>query len=218
MKYSPIPTYIVNIPSRLDRRQSMEMQFQDKPEFDVTFVDAVQHPNGAIGIWQSLVKVIRMAQEVGYDKILFCEDDHIFTPDYSSEYLYSSIQEAYSKGAELLIGGVCGYGVTIPVGSNLYWLDWYWGNQFLIINKSLFQRIIEYDFSPCHTAEGVLSWITNAKMTMFPFISVQKEFGYSDITATNGRKGFINGLFSGTEERIRPIHSINQMFNYNIQK
>ena len=55
-------------------------------------------------------------------------------------------------------------------------------------------------------------------MTMFPFISVQKEFGYSDITATNGRKGFINGLFSGTEERIRPIHSINQMFNYNIQK
>ena len=218
MKHTPIHTYIVNIPSRLDRRRSVESQFQDKPEFDVIFVEAVQHHNGAVGIWQSLIKVIQMAQNAGYERIIFCEDDHIFTPDYSAEYLYNNIREAEDKGAELIAGGICGYGVSVPVGNHLYWIDWYWGNQFLVINKKLFPRILEHNFAPHHTADGVLSWITNAKMTIFPFISVQKEFGYSDITATNGRKGFINGLVDGTVERLRPIHSINRTFNHNIKK
>ena len=83
----------------------MEEQFDGKPEFEVRFVDAVKDADGAAGIWKSLVKVITAAQKAGHDKILFCEDDHIFTEHYTSDYLFRNIAEAETKGVDLLVGG-----------------------------------------------------------------------------------------------------------------
>ena len=32
----------------------------------------------------------------------------------------------------------------------------------------------------------------------YPFFSVQKEFGYSDVTSFNNKEGYVDGLFKGT--------------------
>lgn len=209
-----LPTYIVNLKSRPDRRRSVEAQFDGKSEFDVRIVDAVQDPDGAAGIWKSLVKVISIAEEAGHDRIVFCEDDHVFTKHYSSDYLLRNIAEAEAKGADLLAGGICGYGLGVPAGANLYWTDWYWGNQFLIIRRSLYRRILDFDFCKGNTADGVLSGLARVKMTLYPFVSVQKEFGYSDITPTNGKKGFIDNMFDDTASRLQRIHDVNRALNY----
>ena len=208
-----LPTYIVNLKSRPDRRRSMEEQFDGKPEFEVRFVDAVKDADGAAGIWKSLVKVITAAQKAGHDKILFCEDDHIFTEHYTSDYLFRNIAEAETKGVDLLVGGACGYGTGVPIGDDLFWTDWYWGNQFLIIRKNIYSRILDFNFRDGNTADGVLSGLIRRKAILYPFVSVQREFGYSDITPTNGRKGFINDLFDDTARRLQSVRDITDEFN-----
>ena len=209
----PIPTYVINLPERTDRKQHIIEQFKDKPEFDLIFVDAVKDKDGAIGIWKSLVKVIKIAKEANHKKIIFCEDDHIFTYHYSSEYLLKSIKEAKEKGVVLLSGGISGFGLSVPIEKNLYWVDWYWGNQFLIIDAILYDRIINYDFKSGNTADETLSWLTNSKATMYPFISEQKEFGYSDISSINGRKGYVSWLFNNARKRLLSIHRVNEIYN-----
>lgn len=42
-----------------------------------------------------------------------------------------------------------------------------------------------------------------------PFISVQKDFGYSDVTHSNNvKKGQIETLFKKTERRLSMIHKV----------
>ena len=209
----PIPTYVVNLRDRKDRREHIISQFKDKPEFDLIFVDAVEDENGAVGLWKSLVKVIEIAKELKHKKIIFCEDDHIFTHHYSSEYLFKSIEAARQKGVVLLIGGISGFGNSVPIEENLYWVDWYWGNQFLVIDEILYDRILNYDFKSGNTADETLSWLTNSKATMYPFISEQKEFGYSDISSINGRKGYVSWLFNNARKRLLSIHRVNEIYN-----
>lgn len=62
-----------------------------------------------------------MAKEREDDVIVICEDDHFFTENYSSGLLFKEIQEAYMQGAELLSGGIGGFGQAVPVGYHRYW-------------------------------------------------------------------------------------------------
>ena len=218
MDISPIPTYIVNIPTQVERKENILKQFNNKPQFDINFIDAELDPIGAVGLWKSIVKTIRIAQEQNHDKILFCEDDHFFTSTYTFDFLLKNLKIANEKGADLLIGGVSGFGSTIPVDKNLYLVDWYWGNQFLIIDKCLFQPIIDYKFENTNNADGVLSSIAKTKLIIYPFISAQKEFGYSNIEPKNAQKGFVNNLFVKAIERFNGIHKLNLLYNYENKK
>ncbi len=145
--------------------------------------------------------------------VSICEDDHIFTEHYTSDYLFRNIAEAETKGVDLLVGGACGYGTGVPIGDDLFWTDWYWGNQFLIIRKNIYSRILDFNFRDGNTADGVLSGLIRRKAILHPFVSVQREFGYSDITPTNGRKGFINDLFDDTARRLQSVRDITDEFN-----
>ena len=74
-----------------------------------------------------------MAKEQEEDVIVICEDDHFFTENYSPGLLFKEIREAYMQGAELLSGGIGGFGQAIPVGYHRYWVDWFWSTQFIVI-------------------------------------------------------------------------------------
>ena len=47
-------------------------------------------------------------------------------------------------------------------------------------------------------------------MVLYPFISRQKDFGYSDVTASNNNKGHIEDLFDKTEARLDKLMDIFQ--------
>lgn len=66
-----LPTYVVNLPERTDRRLHIEREFSGRPEFDLHWVNACRAPRGADGLWQSLLKIIAYADETGESAILF---------------------------------------------------------------------------------------------------------------------------------------------------
>ena len=208
-----LPVYVINLKSRTERRKHIEEQFKGKPEFEVRFIEAVEHSPGAVGLWKSIVKVVKTAIECEDDIIIICEDDHTFTSAYNKEYLLTNIIEAGKQESELLSGGIGGFGTAVPVAGNRYWVDWFWSTQFIVLFKPLFLKILNYNFRDSDTADGVLSMVAKNKMTIYPFISVQKDFGYSDVTRSNNENvGLVDNLFLHANRRLGMIHYIAHKF------
>lgn len=208
-----LPVYVINLKDREDRRKHIKAQFRGKKEFKLTWIDAVEHPIGAVGLWKSMVKAVETAIENDDDIMIICEDDHTFTSEYSKDYLLASIVGANEQGAELLSGGIGGFGTAVPVASNRYWVDWFWSTQFVVVFKPLFQKILDYDFKDTDTADGVLSAIAKDRMTMYPFVSIQTDFGYSDVTRSNNEiSGMVDHLFRKADYRLSIVHRVAQKF------
>jgi len=200
-----IPTYIINLEERADRLSHIKAQFEGKNEFELNIVKAVKHEIGAIGLWQSITNIIRMATFRDEDVIIICEDDHEFI-DYSKEYLLKNIIEAYEQGACLLSGGIGGFNQMLPVASNRWWVNAFWSTQFIVIYKRFFETILSEPFEDNDTADGKLSEMTSHKMVLYPFISVQKDFGYSDVTKSNNKNNEnIKKLFENASSKIKKM-------------
>ena len=180
-----IPVYAINMKERGDRCKHICAEFEGKHEFAFHLVEACTDPNGRRGLWNSIAKIIQMAKDEEEDVIIICEDDHYFTKQYSPRLLITKIQQAYQLGADLLSGGIGGFGMASPMGFRLYQVDWFWCTQFIVIYASLYDRILSYDFVDDDTADGVLSKLASCKLVIYPFISEQKDFGYSDVTLSN---------------------------------
>lgn len=211
-----ISTYVINLKERTDRKKHIAAEFKGREEFDVKFIEASTHPIGAVGLWNSIVRIIKTAVEQDDDVIIICEDDHYFTGHYSREYLIDNILQAHEQGADLLSGGIGGFGYAVPVAKNRYWVDWFWCTQFVVVYKKFFQKILDYEFKDDDTADGVLSQLSNNLMTLYPFISKQKEFGYSDITQGNKENpNLITQHFERSEAYLSAIHKVSGFYNYN---
>lgn len=210
-----IPVYAINMKEREDRRNHILREFEGKPEFELHLTEACTHAKGTIGLWNSIVKIIRKAKEEEEEVIILCEDDHYFTEHYSPKLLFKQIEEAYMQGADLLSGGIGGFGQAVKVGPCRYWVDWLWCTQFVVVYSSFYDRILEYEFKDDDTADGVFSQLTSHKMVIYPFISEQCDFGYSDVTPSNmNQQGMIRRHFAranaqfGMIERVREWYGI----------
>lgn len=209
-----IPTYIINLPARTERRVHIEKQFAGRNEFDVTLVEAVKHKIGAVGLWLSIRKVIEMAIENEDDIIIISEDDHEFTENYSKYYLIGNIIGGAYQGVELLTGGIAHFEHAVPISENRLWIDSFWCTQFIIVYKSLFKKILEEPFKEDDTADGKLSEMTSHKMTLSPFISNQRNFGYSDVTTINQMQSdFLDNGFAESEKRLEKILKVKKNYS-----
>lgn len=198
-----LPAYMINLKERKDRLKHVHEQFSGKSEFDLYIIEGSTGENGAVGLWNSIVKVVEMAIQREDDVILMCEDDHTFTPFYNREFLFKNILDANKQGAELLSGGIGGFNHAVPLTGNRYWIDSYWCNQFLILYRPIFSKIREVKFQSTDTADEILSQITSHKMVLYPFVSVQIDFGYSDVTVrNNNERGLIDHYFKRTSARL----------------
>lgn len=208
-----IPTYVINLPERKDRLAHIQQQFAGKNEFDVRIVEACKHPIGAVGLWHSILKIIQIAIASDDDVIIICEDDHEFTKRYSKEYLLQNIIEAANQGVEILNGGIANFSHAVPVSPQRLWIDSFWCTQFIIVYKSLFEKILKEPFEETDTADGKLSEMASHKMTLFPFISLQKNFGYSDVTRINRQqKDFLDNRFEESGKRLEKILKVKGMY------
>lgn len=206
-----IPVYAINMREREDRRKHILREFEGKPEFDLHLVEACRHAKGTIGLWNSIVGIIRKAKEEEEDVVILCEDDHYFTEHYSPKLLFKEIEEAYMQGADLLSGGIGGFGQAVRTGYRRYWVDWLWCTQFVVVYASFYDRILEYEFKEDDTADGVFSELAANKMVIYPFISEQRDFGYSDVTPGNmNTDGLIRQHFARANARFRMIERVRE--------
>lgn len=213
-----LPVYVYNLKTRKDRLKHIKLQFKNRAEFNVTYMDAVYHKIGAIGLWKSICNAISLAMERDEDIVILCEDDHEFTDKYSFEYLLNNIAAAFAQGTELLNGGIAGFGNAIPIAKNRIHVDWFWGTQFIVIYKPLFNKILEYEFKDTDTADGVLSVLANNVQVMYPPISTQTDFGYSDISIQKDISTFQNKIFTIANQRLHRVHKQYSDFIFNTQQ
>lgn len=71
-------TLYINLLHRTDRKEECENEF--KPlNVDAVRVEAISHPNGALGCSLSHIKCIQLAKKNKWSRVCICEDDIMFT-------------------------------------------------------------------------------------------------------------------------------------------
>lgn len=203
-----ISTYIIHLPERIERQKLYNSQFADRKEFDIVSTSACKHQIGAVGLWNSICRAVSKAKNANEDAVLICEDDHIFTEYYTKDSFVRKVYEAATYGAELLSGGIGGFGNAIPVANGLFWVDWLWCTQFIVIYSQAYDKILEAEFSEKDVADEFLSKILVNKMVIYPFISEQMDLGYSDVTASNNENGKITRHFEEAKSRMERIQKM----------
>ncbi|MGN6299171.1 MAG: hypothetical protein ACTHM7_20425 [Ginsengibacter sp.] len=206
-----IPVFAINLKSRTGRKQHILQQFCQKEEFDLHIVEACQHPNGAIGLWKSITHILQDLVTDESEYIIICEDDHEFTNDYDKKYLLKCINYANENDADVLLGGVSWFTAMIALSENLFWVEKFTGTQFTIIFRKFFKSILAADFRNNDSADFKMCSLTENKFFMYPFISIQKDFGYSDATSKNNVAGRVSELF---ENSVKAIPILNEVKKY----
>lgn len=141
--------------------------------------------------------------EADDDYVLICEDDHFFTAHYDRTHFLRQVMLAGAMGAEILNGGMGGFGQLIPLKQGLHWVDWFWCTQFIVIYKRAYQTILNAHFSVRDVADEKLSKILTSKMAIVPFISEQIDSGYSDVTSANSNNAMILQHFDASRHVLK---------------
>lgn len=203
-----IPVYVINLPERTERLKSIYETFKGKNEFELNVVPAIKRKRGADGLWQTIYSIVEKANGGDDEVIIICEDDHVFTPAYERDLFIDEVIAAGQGGCQMLLGGIGNYNNAVPISQNRLWIDWNWCTQFVVLYRTAFQSILDSKFGEKDVADEFLSLLLPNKMVLSPFISRQKDFGYSDVTASNNNKGHIEDLFDKTEARLRRMMDV----------
>lgn len=212
----PIQVYAPNLPCRTDRRTSIEHEFQDKPEFELHIVSAIKNTNGAWGLWQTFHSIVATEAQKNSDFFIFCEDDHTFTQDYDKDTLMENIAEADELGADLLSGGMSWLSRPTQISQRLFHVDAFNGMQFTIVYRRFYDRILAYQTQEGFVTDAFLSSVTENAYVVYPFISTQKEFGYSDVTSRNNENGRVTSLFCNMRKWLKRLDKVNRFYHHAI--
>lgn len=207
-----IPTFVINLEKRGDRKAHIISQFAGRDEFDVTIVKAFEHEHGAIGLWQSIHHIVANLTKPTSEYILICEDDHEFTNQYSRDELFEAIEYVKSIGGDILLGGASWVQSTFGVAKNVYWVERFTGTQFVIVFQKFFREIATTNFSVFDTADHKMASLSSKIFLIHPFFSIQKEFGYSDATNNNNVEGTVTQLFKQAAEAVSYLDDLEQFF------
>jgi len=161
-------------------------------------------------LWHTIRRIVQMAVVNKDDVIIICEDNHEFSSSYSKNFLIKNIVEAHHQGADILCGGISNFIQAVPLTENRLWVDSFMSTQFIILYRKFFIKILEEPFDDTVIADNLLSELTSNKMTLFPFISVQRNFRYSD-TKMNSSK--MPNIFHKTSKRIETLKRISDKYN-----
>ncbi len=208
-----IPTYIINLEKRSDRKSHISNQFNNRNEFDVKFVPAIEHKIGAIGLWKTIRGIIEVAKYNNLQYILICEDDHQFTDDYEYEILLDAIENANYLHADLLLGGVSYFQDAVEFGKGLFWLNSFTGFQFSILYNRFFDDFLNISLMKHDNIDIKMKDISDRIYCIYPFISIQKEFGYSDVTSKNEKLGVVDEYYIKTSKRLETLTYLKKYYN-----
>ncbi|HMI02719.1 MAG TPA: hypothetical protein VK541_09570 [Pedobacter sp.] len=212
MNYNQIPTYIINLKKRPDRKESILNEFKDKEEFALNIVEAFEDKFGALGLWNTIIHILRNLINKDEEFIIIGEDDLEFTNFYSKKILVETIDCAKEKKADIVLGGVSWFSNSIRLSSNLYWVENFSGLQFTIIFRKFFDVILKASLINYEAADYKIASMTSSAMFVYPFITIQKEFGYSDATSNNNENGRVSALFNASTKLVEQTTKISTLY------
>lgn len=203
-----LPTFIINLKKRTDRKRHIIREFEGRHEFFYKIIEPVVDENAAVSLWNTIRLLIQNAIINHDEMVMICEDDHQFTPHYSKKLLFKCIEEAQEQKCDILSGGPSCVKSTFRMSPDLYWMEDFTGLQFTVIFRRFFQRMIDFEFLPLDAADIAISKLADNKLFIYPYVSTQKEFGYSDVTYKNNEAGRVEALFSKSAERVEALNEV----------
>jgi GR25 family glycosyltransferase involved in LPS biosynthesis len=205
----PHPTFVINLKKRTDRKAHIMREFNCRQEFSFNIVEAVEDPKGAIGLWYTIQRIL---SNINREYIIICEDDTEFTKHYSKKYLNDSIARARKFNADILLGGISWSSSFIQISSKLFWVEKFAGAQFMVIFQKFMEVIRNASMDNFDAADYRIASLTHSALFMFPFISTQKEFGYSDATPNNNQPGRVSAFFKSTAQKIKLLKQVDKTY------
>lgn len=207
-----IPTFIINLKSRPERKEAVLKEFEGKPEFDITIVEAIEHKIGLIGLWQTMKYILKNLVSDTDELILICQDDHQFTEYYSYRALTEGISEAIEMDADTIQGGVSWFQSAFQSSHHLFWIEKFSGLQFAILFKKFFIPLLNLDLDGFDAGDYRISAFTDKKWVIYPYISTQRDYGYSDVTLKNNKPERQEKLFRQSNETMKTLLTVADYF------
>lgn len=203
----------INLKERPNRLLHIHEQFRGRPEFDFKVLSFDRKKPSTKALWDNVVGIVKYAKMHKKEYVIICEDDHQFTEVYDNLSFTRLIAKARTFHADVLIGGVSFFKSAVQLSSDLFWIDKFSGLQFTLIFNSFFDRIINATFQPWEAADHKISSLTDRKFVIYPFISIQKDFGYSDVTEKNNVAGSVTKLFVSAAEMMTQISVVKSFYS-----
>ena len=87
----------------------------------------------------------------------------------------------------------------------------------MVIYKSFFNTFLKMQIQQYVTVDIAISNATNHIMVIYPFISIQREFGYSDATDQNNEIGHVDALFNASMNKFYQLDNVFKVLNSRIK-
>ena len=209
--FNTISCHVINNVNRKDRYNNIKKNFSSKEQFQVTIHTPISNATASVSLWLTIKKIITTINPKNAYFILV-EDDHEFCTNYSFELLKKSIEAANNLKADILCGGVSWFKTGVQISNELFWIEKFSGLQFTIIFKRFYTTILESHFADYDHADYKISDLTNKKFVIHPYISFQKDFGYSDVTVRNNLSRRVEKLFAESSKRLELLKTIKRYY------
>lgn len=211
---SKINVFAINLRKRTDRRQHILKEFIGRNEFCFHLIEGqICEQKPRYGLWKTIVDLTKTAKKNQLEYFVLCEDDHIFTSNYSFVILIDCIVECKAMNADLMLGGVSWCDFPIQISDNIFMVESFTGLQFTLVFSNIYDRIITAEFEYDDVSDLKISSLSNNIFLLHPFISKQKEFGYSDLTMNNQSVGRVELLFEKQEMRLDKLKKVKNYLN-----
>ncbi|MEN5433860.1 hypothetical protein ABE545_09485 [Sphingobacterium faecium] len=209
-----IPTYIINLEKRKDRRLYIEQEFANRVEFNLTIVKAIEDKVPAIGLYKTVKNILIQAKGLLLPYVLICEDDHQFTKNYNAIDFVKAINYLNKEDVDIYLGGISWFDYAIEKKGEFYWVNSFNGTQFMIIYSRSYDRLLNADFQEDMTIDIWISQLSKKVYVSVPMLSIQKDFGYSDVTEKNNVSGKVEKYFRDTINRFEALgHIYDYLYN-----
>lgn len=208
-----IKVYIPNLENRQDRRASIIKQFNKKNIFEINIIRPTYDRYAHKSLWKTFYDIVKKESQLNSDFFIFCEDDHVFTKFYNDSFLLEQIKIAEYLGADILSGGMSWFEAPLQVRDNIFWVDKFNGMQFTVVFNKFYHSILSSKRDNDFITDIHISALSDYKFVLYPYISIQKEFGYSDVTPQNNKAGYVRGMFKKSENKLYILNKVSKYYD-----
>lgn len=172
--------YCINLIDRSDKLESLKKNIKENNfKCKLIVIEAIKHNKGEIGCGLSHQKIIKLAQEKKLEKIIVIEDDCLFNE--KSFELFEKCLKDLPNDFDIFLGGISSGKPIKKITNNLCKLKKFSASHFIIYNKTVFNKVLEYK-------KGNIDIFLSNKIDTdnlnvycsYPFIATQ-SICYSDI-------------------------------------
>lgn len=173
--------YCINLKHRVDRLEALKANIKKfNIDCKLNVVEAIKKKDGRLGCGLSHLKIIKMAKQNNWDKVIVIEDDCEF--NVNSNETFSKSMKDLPEDCDIFLGGVSKLRVKQKINNtDLFELKKFNGTHFIMYNKSVYDKVLEYKQGDIDRVLSVMIKTHAIKIyTCNPMIAIQVD-GVSDI-------------------------------------